>query len=153
MDYLLGRLRREHGRIAAAVELREILEPRITGIAVRLGSAEMLEDARKTAARGAEAESDAEFMGADTELHLCIARATGNELVVECIERIRLILNDALLALPESNLWHERSVSEHERILRAWGAGNAPAAEAAMADHIAGTAVSIRALRARLLMK
>lgn len=149
MDYLLARLRREDSRIAAAVELRGVLEPHITGIAVRRGS-EMLEEARMTAARGAEAESDAEFMGADTELHLCIARATGNELIVDSVERIRLILNDALLALPESTLWHERSVAEHEQILRAWDAGDASAAEAAMADHIAGTAASIRALRARL---
>lgn len=150
MDYLLARLRREDGRIAAAVELREVLEPRVTGMAVLLGSAEMLEDARRTAARGAAAESDAEFMGADTEFHLCIARATRNELVVETTERIRLILNDALLALPESSLWHKRSVAEHERILRAWDVGDATSAETAMADHIAGTAASIRALRARL---
>ena len=150
MDYLLARLRREDGRIAAAVELREVLEPRVAGMAVLSGSAELLEDARKTAARGAAAETDAEFMGADTEFHLCVARATGNELVVESIERIRVILNDALLALPESTLWHERSVAEHKRIVDAWEAQDAASAEAAMADHILGTATSIRALSARL---
>ena len=150
MDYLLARLRREDSRIAAAVELRGLLEPPIAGMAVLQGDAAMLEDARACAARGAEAESDSEFMGADTEFHLCIARATGNELVVESIERIRVILNDALLALPESTPWHERSVVEHGRILDAWEAHDAPAAEAAMADHILGTAASIHALRARL---
>ncbi len=150
MDYLLARLRGADARIAAAVQFREVLEPRITAMAVETGSAEMLEDARRTAARGAAAESDAEFMGADTEFHLCIARATANELLVESVERIRLILNDALLALPESALWHERSIDEHEQILRAWGAGDAPSAETAMAEHIAGTTVSIRALLARL---
>ncbi|MQA76563.1 MAG: FCD domain-containing protein [Solirubrobacterales bacterium] len=150
MDYLLARLRGEASRIAAAVELREILEPRIAARAVETGDRRFLGDALAAARRGAGAESDPKFMGADTEFHLAIARATGNQMLVEAIEQIRLTLNDVLFALPDSPLWHQRSVIEHERIAAAWQAGDPTAAEAAMAEHIAETASSIHALMASL---
>lgn len=150
MDYLLARLRRESSRITAAVELREILEPRIAARAVENGDPTIVVEARTAARSGGGADSDAEFMGSDTEFHLIVARATGNELFVDAIERIRLTLNDVLLALPDSDLWHERSVAEHEQIVDAWEAGDPIAAEAAMANHIAETASSIRALMVSL---
>ena len=58
-------------------------------------------------------------MQADTEFHLALAEASGNRLFREAVEKIRLELNDAMSALPESRVWHERSAREHEAILNA----------------------------------
>ena len=63
---------------------------------------------------------------------------------------IRLELNDALVALPESPVWHERSTHEHEEILRAVADRNRAAAVEAMEVHVAHTAQSVEALLAAL---
>jgi DNA-binding FadR family transcriptional regulator len=52
--------------------------------------------------RALAADTDLEFMAFDTEFHLAIARAAQNRYVYEAVERMRLVLGDALTALPDS---------------------------------------------------
>jgi DNA-binding GntR family transcriptional regulator len=66
------------------------------------------------------------------------------------LERLRLVLNDALVALPDSALWHARSNREHEALLGALEAGDARAARKAMQVHVSHTDQSVRALMAAL---
>ena len=89
-------------------------------------------------------------MQADTELHIALARASGNRFFRAAVEQIRLELNDAMIALPESQVWHERSAREHEAILAAVRAGDREAAERAMRPHVTHTEQSIAALLAAL---
>ena len=58
----------------------------------------------------------------------------------------RLHLNSVLALLPDSQVWHQRSVREHEAILDAVARRDPGAARDLMYGHVRGTARSVRAL-------
>ncbi|HKV18587.1 MAG TPA: FCD domain-containing protein, partial [Mycobacterium sp.] len=89
---------------------------------------------------------DAEFMRWDTAFHLAIAEATGNQFVLEALERVRLELNPALQLLPDTRVWHELSVEEHRGIFDALSEKDGDAARELMQSHIAHAEQSIRSL-------
>jgi GntR family transcriptional regulator, transcriptional repressor for pyruvate dehydrogenase complex len=145
MDRLVLKLRRCAPEIEDAVECRRTLEPAVTAIAAekrRRADVTLL----RRAARGlGEAGDEAELMRWDTEFHLTIARATRNRLFVASLEHVRLLLNDALSVLPESDLWHERIFQEHDRIIEAISAQRPEAASAAMRHHVKNAEMGLRA--------
>ncbi|MDQ3162843.1 MAG: FCD domain-containing protein, partial [Actinomycetota bacterium] len=96
------------------------------------------------------AHTDVEFMQAYTEFHFALAEASGNRLFREAVEKIRLELNDAMSALPESPVWHERSARQHEAILNAVREQDRDTAALAMETHIAHTHKSVEALLSAL---
>jgi DNA-binding FadR family transcriptional regulator len=147
---VLRRVRKERDAILEALEFRTELEPAAAAAAAGARRQPDLA-AMKAACRAAAAtEDDAEFMEHDTELHLALGRATGNRYFAETLERLRLVLNDALVALPDSALWHARSNREHELLLDAIDAGDGRAARRAMQTHVDHTDQSVRALIAAL---
>ena len=150
MELLLGRLRRRRAEVADALAYRRAVEPAVAALAAAERSAADLRALGRAGAAAAAAASDAEFMQADTELHIALARASGNRFFRAAVEQIRLELNDAMIALPESQVWHERSAREHEAILSAVRAGDREAAERAMRLHLTHTEQSIAALLAAL---
>jgi DNA-binding FadR family transcriptional regulator len=150
MDSLLARLRRQSDQVREALAYRSAVEPPVAGLAAVARSRADLRQLGDTHAAAAAAETDAAFMQSDTEFHLALAEAAGNRFFQQAITTIRLELNDALVALPESPVWHERSALEHEAILRAVTDRNRSAAAGAMAAHIAHTAQSVEALLAAL---
>jgi GntR family transcriptional repressor for pyruvate dehydrogenase complex len=143
---VLERIRRERGAIEEALAFRAEVEPAAAAVAAR----ERTDDdvATLTAARaGAEAAADDDaFMASDTEFHLAVARAAHNGHFAEAIERLRILLNDALVALPESELWHARSNREHAAVAAAVERGDERAARRAMRTHVQHTERSVRAL-------
>lgn len=149
-DYLLVRLRRDRERIREALAFRRDVDRFAASLAAKERSEEELDRIRRAHDRTAAAESDAEFMAHDTEFHLAIARAAHNEFVYGAVEQMRLVLNDALAALPESKLWRRRTLKEHGTVLDAIVARRAEAAAAAMDRHAAGTEKSVAALLAAL---
>jgi GntR family transcriptional repressor for pyruvate dehydrogenase complex len=150
MELLLDRLRRRRDEVADALAYRRAVEPAVAALAAAERSAADLRALTQAGADAADAASDAEFMQADTELHIALARASGNRLFRTAVERIRLELNDAMIALPESRVWHERSVREHEAIVDAVRARDRAGAEQAMRLHVTHTERSIEALLAAL---
>jgi DNA-binding FadR family transcriptional regulator len=146
MDAILARLRRQADRVREALAFRSAVEPAVAGTAAAGRTRADLKRLADTHAAAAAAEADAAFMQSDTEFHLALAEAAGNRYFRDAIMTIRLELNDALVALPDSHVWHERSAHEHEAILRAVTDRNRGAAEAAMEAHIAHTAQSVEAL-------
>jgi GntR family transcriptional regulator, transcriptional repressor for pyruvate dehydrogenase complex len=89
-------------------------------------------------------------MAYDTEFHLEIARASHNQFALASVEQMRLVLNDAIAALPESEIWKQRTAKEHEAILEAMRRRRAADAAKAMEAHAASTEKSINALLAAL---
>jgi GntR family transcriptional repressor for pyruvate dehydrogenase complex len=147
---VLDRVRKEREAILEALVFRAELEPAAAAAAAGARRQPDLA-AMKAACRAAAAtEDDAQFMEHDTELHLALGRATGNRYFAESLERLRLVLNDALVALPDSALWHARSNREHELLLHALDTGDGRAARRAMEIHVAHTDQSVRALLAAL---
>jgi DNA-binding FadR family transcriptional regulator len=78
--------------------------------------------------------------------HLAVAAAAHNRFFAEVVARVRLSLYEAIMLLPESPLWQQRTVREHRQILcRAGGRGSADG-PGAMLAHVGHTAGSLRAL-------
>lgn len=146
MDYLLVRLRRDAGRVNEALVFRRHIETVAADLAAQTRRKPELREIEATCSRAEAAETDIEFMMHDTQFHLAVARAGRNRFIVESIERLRLVLNDSLTALPESDLWHERSRREHAAIRDAIKARDGEAARVAMTEHVSSTERSINAL-------
>jgi GntR family transcriptional regulator, transcriptional repressor for pyruvate dehydrogenase complex len=150
MDSILARLRRQSTQVEEALAYRRAVEPPVAGLAALNRSRADLRRLGETNAAAAAAETDATFMQADTEFHLALADAARNRFLRQAVMTIRLELNDAFVALPESPVWHERSTLEHDEILRAVAGRNRDAAADAMEVHVAHTAQSVEALLAAL---
>src|SRR5436189_219931 len=98
-----------------------------------LPTGEALPPERELAAMLAAATTDdALFTSLDTQFHLAVATAAHNRFFAEAVERVRLSLYEAIMLLPESPLWQQRSLREHQRILTALEAGDPQAARQAM---------------------
>jgi GntR family transcriptional repressor for pyruvate dehydrogenase complex len=149
-DYLLVRLRRDRGRIEEALVFRRNLDMFAAELAARGRTTQEMEQIQIANERTVAAISDAEFMSNDTEFHLAIARAAHNSFVYEEVEQIRLVLNDALAALPATKKWQARTTKEHAAIVGALKKRNPAAAAAAMGRHADSTQKSISALLAAL---
>ncbi len=123
--------------VAHSTELRALIEPGIAGLAARRATAAHLVELRATLAE-ADGERDAlRSMRLDIAFHAGVARASGNPLL-ESLTRLT-----AAWTVEERVHSHldgtGRRVSRqgHERILAAIEHGDAEAAEAAMAEHLA----------------
>jgi len=66
------------------------------------------------------------------------------------IEQMRLVLNDAITALPESEGWQRRTIKDHGEILDAIEARDQETAATSMSRHAASTEKSVKALLAAL---
>jgi GntR family transcriptional regulator, transcriptional repressor for pyruvate dehydrogenase complex len=146
MDELLARVLRQRKQIEEALEYRRVIEPRVTREAARLRRRSDLEAMAGALDRMANASVEPEYMTYDTQLHLAVAGATRNRLMVGAIEDVRLRLNDVMSLLPESDTWHRRLSGEHEAIVSAIEARDEDGAEAAMEHHVAASEQGVRAV-------
>jgi GntR family transcriptional regulator, transcriptional repressor for pyruvate dehydrogenase complex len=137
---VLAELRATAATIRHAAGLRAIVEPAVAALAAERAGDDALERlAGHNAAMQTAAEDDYRFMRADTSFHLALARASGNPLLVEAVERSRLAMARALEVLPDSPAWHDRTVTQHAALLDALRAHDAAAARRAMARHVRDT--------------
>ncbi len=146
LDFRVLEVAQSADLIREAIDFREVIEPAAAHAAARSRTKRELAAISSAAERMAAASTDAEFMREDTAFHLAIARATGTRFLVEAIEQARLHLNSVLALLPDSQAWHEMSVSEHEAILDALARRDPGTAHDLMYEHVKGTARSVRAL-------
>jgi GntR family transcriptional regulator, transcriptional repressor for pyruvate dehydrogenase complex len=143
---LIPRVRRNRAVIEAAVAFRLAVEPAAASEAADARTTEDLARLRRILERAAQTADDAVFTRLDTQFHLAVAGAAHNQFFAEAVESVRLNLNDAVLLLPESPMWQQRSQREHQRIFAALEEGDAQAARKAVRAHVAHTARSVRAL-------
>lgn len=147
---LVSALRTRRDEIAEALDFRLSVEPAAAAHAARVAADGELDAVERAAAAAAAATADPEFMVHDTGFHLAIGRASGNRFLAESVERIRLVLNDALAALPDSAAWHAWSNDEHRLVLAALRARDPERARDAMAAHVLHADDAMRALLASL---
>jgi len=146
MDDLLGRVLRQRSEIEEALAYRRVLEPQVAREAARLRRRGDLEAMSSALERMASATAEPDYMRYDTQLHLAVAGATRNSLMVGAIEDIRLRLNDVMSLLPESDTWHRRLSGEHEAVVSTIEVRDEDGAEAAMEHHIAASEQGVRAV-------
>jgi GntR family transcriptional regulator, transcriptional repressor for pyruvate dehydrogenase complex len=145
---VLSVFRNERRLVEEALDYRSELEPGVAAAAAAARSESDLVVLARAARLAAASGDDAEFMEHDTDFHLRIARATGNRFFSASVEQLRLAVNDALAALPDSAHWHARSAAEHDEILAAIERRDAAGARRAMRAHVTHTARRVRALLA-----
>lgn len=143
---LIPKLRRDTELIEEALAFRDAIEPAAAALAARLRTDEDLAELRRAHDEGVAEEGHTEILALDTDFHLIIGRMAHNRFFSDGIESARLVLGDALVALPESPRWRRRSDREHAAILAALDAGDAAAAEREMREHLLHTEQAIRAL-------
>jgi GntR family transcriptional repressor for pyruvate dehydrogenase complex len=150
LERLLLDLKANREEIEDAVVYRRTVEMAGITRAAETATDEELDEIEATAEgmRGAETELD--FHRLDTDFHLQIARAGHNRLILEGVERSRLLLNGAILAQPESELWHVRMDREHDAIVAALRTHDPKRAAKAMAVHLDHSEQGIRAVMAAL---
>jgi DNA-binding FadR family transcriptional regulator len=143
------RLARELGDgLEDALVLRSALE---TG-AAEAAACRALSDAEQEHLRRCLTETSAaklsDYRRFDSRLHLAIAEVSGSPSLTSATADARMRLNELLDAIPllERNLRH--SNEQHEAIVEAILAGDAPAARRAMQEHLSGTATLLRAFLA-----
>jgi GntR family transcriptional repressor for pyruvate dehydrogenase complex len=147
---LIDRLKESRAAVEDMLVYRQIVEPAIAEQAAR-SRREMdlvlLDDVLGGLAAAATEDDE---MKLDTTLHMLIARASHNRVLIESDERIRITLGDALRLLPSSELWKDRMGAEHSAIVAAIRQGDPVAARRAALRHIDHTEQGIRSLLATL---
>lgn len=136
--------RPEAGELDAVLGLREVLE---TG-AARAAAERTLRAAEREALWAAHADCAAaagsDYRRLDSRLHLSIAELSGIDPLVALVAENRTRINEFLDSFPllPRNIQH--STTQHERIVHSILAGDAGAAEAAVREHLAGSAELLR---------
>jgi DNA-binding FadR family transcriptional regulator len=88
--------------------------------------------------------SPQDYRRLDTLFHLSIAELTGSSLLLAACTDARLRLNDLLNAIPVLQRNIDHTAIQHRVIVTAILAGDAPAARAAVTEHLAGTGALLR---------
>jgi GntR family transcriptional regulator, transcriptional repressor for pyruvate dehydrogenase complex len=143
---LQARARQDRQAIEEALDCRLELEPHVAARAARLRCAEDLTALRELLDDAAATDDDVEFTKLDARFHIGVAQAAKNRFMADALERVRAELYVVVLLLPDTPLWRQRSLAEHERIFAAVRQGNAELAAQASARHVRHSVASARAL-------
>jgi GntR family transcriptional regulator, transcriptional repressor for pyruvate dehydrogenase complex len=125
------------GTVGEQVELRRIIEPQVAELAaLRAGKADIVEMKRCLEAQRAKFQAGLSFVDEDAALHLAIARATKNHLLVRMIEGIHGLLRDSRNKSLQTANARELSLRGHQGLIAAIQAKKAAAAGQAMRQHL-----------------
>jgi DNA-binding GntR family transcriptional regulator len=121
--------------VVDAFRVREALEVEAVTLAVTSISNEEIRQLRILA----ETRTSPDLPAVNREFHLTIARATGNRILIEFIEKLLVSMQRVLVAAPGSVTWYEQSAAEELAIVDALEARDVDAAREAVRRHIRNT--------------
>ena len=122
---------------AHVVEVREILEPEIAGLAASRADEDAITSMREAVAVMDHAQRDPEaFIEADLDFHLALAEAAGNPLILSLIDSIVAVLREQRMRIFKVEGGPERGQYHHKRILDAIEHRDPQAAREAMRAHL-----------------
>ncbi len=125
------------GTVGEQVELRRIIEPQVAELAaLRANKTDIAEMNRCFEAQKAKFEAGLSFVDEDAALHLAIARATKNHLLVRMIEGIHGLLRDSRNKSLQTVQARQKSLRGHERLIEAIRRKDRTAAGQAMRQHL-----------------
>ncbi len=149
-DELILRVMRHRKEMEDLLQYRRLMEPAVARVAAGARRNADLTAMRKAIQGMVAATTEPDYMRHDTDFHIAVARATGNDILTQAIESIRMKLNDAMTLLPESDTWHRRISREHEELFKAVESGDGDVAERLMEEHVANSEQSLRAVFAAI---
>src|SRR5258708_37697776 len=119
------------------VEVREILEPEIAGMAATRADAEDLASMREQIGAMDEARKDPDaFIEADLDFHLALAEAAANPLILSLIDSIVGLLREQRMGIFQVEGGPERGQYHHNKILEAIEHRDALGVRGAMQAHL-----------------
>jgi DNA-binding GntR family transcriptional regulator len=125
--------------ILAAFRLRELLEVEAAGQASqRIAERDLayLNELAQTRDR-------ADLPAINREFHMTIARATGNRILAEFVERLLILMQCVMIKDPHLLSWTEEGMAEEMAIIDALAARDEEAARQAMRTHVRNTLTAI----------
>jgi GntR family transcriptional repressor for pyruvate dehydrogenase complex len=143
---LQARARQHRQAIEEALDCRLELEPRVVAHAARRRSADDLALLRELLDDAAATDDDVEFTKLDARFHISVATAARNRFLADALELVRAELYVIVQLLPDTPMWRQRSLTEHERIYAAVRQGDAQRAMQAAGRHVRHSVASARAL-------
>lgn len=126
------------------VEARQEIEVVIAGLAARRRTEADLTDLRAILERMHSAPAIADFVDADVQFHLRLADACGNSALRDIHSSVQALLRTWIARVLTASGDTVPSYEEHVPLLRAVEAGDAAAAQAAMAAHMSSAADRLR---------
>ncbi len=138
--------RRDRRAIEEALDCRMELEPLVVARAARHRCAEDVAALREILDAAGAANDDVEFTKLDARFHIRVAQSAKNRFLADALEQVRAELYVVFLLLPDTPLWQQRSLEEHERIFAALAEGDAERAGRAAVRHVRHSVASARAL-------
>jgi GntR family transcriptional regulator, transcriptional repressor for pyruvate dehydrogenase complex len=135
----LGRMMRadQSEGTAQLVEVREILEPEIAGLAASRVDEEAIATMREAVEVMDNAKGDPEaFIEADLDFHLALAEAAANPLILSLIDSIVAVLRDQRMTIFKVDGGPERGQYHHKKILEAIEHRDPQGAREAMRAHL-----------------
>jgi GntR family transcriptional regulator, transcriptional repressor for pyruvate dehydrogenase complex len=131
------------GEVAAVLEARRLVEPRVAQLAAVRATDEDLhalersiDRMRAVLAAGYGAEDEERFLRIDVQFHLALARASGNPTVESLMRMLIRQLEIARDMAMHQALVPEWTIAIHERTLAAVRAGDPDEVEAVMDEHL-----------------
>jgi GntR family transcriptional regulator, transcriptional repressor for pyruvate dehydrogenase complex len=138
--------RRERQAIEEALDCRLGLEPILVARAARRRCAADVTALRELLDAAADTDDDVEFTKLDARFHIRVGQAAKNRFLADALEQVRAALYVIVLLLPDTPMWRQRSLDEHERIFAAVQQADAERAAQACIRHVQHSVVSARAL-------
>jgi DNA-binding GntR family transcriptional regulator len=126
------------GGMLHRMEVRAILEPRIAELAAERRSQADLEEMQAAIDDERKARSPWAAHDASRRFHIALARATGNEELVRCIDGLWIVEVGrwALARRRESRKWQQSDAAEHGAVAAAVAAGRSSDARRLMEEHL-----------------
>jgi DNA-binding GntR family transcriptional regulator len=125
--------------ILGAFRLRELLEVEAAGQAANRITDQDLADLKQLA----EIRNGTDMLADDREFHMTIARASGNRLLAEFIERLLILMQSVLIKDPHFKTYTEDGYQVQLTIIDALASHDEEAAREAMGCHIRNTLTTI----------
>ena len=142
-ELLMTRREMRLGEVAGVLEARRLLEPRVAALAsMRAGEEDFramertIEAQRVLAGSGDVLRHEDRFLQLDTQFHLGMARATGNEMIVALVRSLYRELEIARDMAMHHEPVPDWSIDIHERTLAAIRSGDLARVEEVMDEHL-----------------
>ena len=137
LEFLALALDRERAELAEIFQFRRMIEPQIASLAAANAGPEAIAECRRIVRRQEQAAADSTHLSElDNAFHLLLAKASGNGIVLEIVQRIIDILGQSRAEVYQSERRARISIDGHIRVVEAIERGDGEAARRAMDSHL-----------------
>jgi len=137
IEFLTDSLRRRKNKLFEIFQFRRMLEPQIVALAAQKAAAESIAEIENAQqAYQAVRDDPKSVKEKDQFFHLALARATGNTVLLQVMERLTDVLGESRVKMSQSTTRHQISIKGHARIVAAVRCRDAEAAHHAMNTHL-----------------